>query len=295
MSAASPGTLTGRPTPPSKLWSTVWLLVSAAVVVWAVWTVDANWARMLGLPGEVGNYARLMGGGVLNNPTADPWAEYWGLAISRMLESVQMAWVGTLIGAALSLPLGFLAARTIAPAPVVFAVRQFLNAVRALPEIILAIVLIMPIFGLGPLTGALALGIGSIGTLGKLTAEAVESIDRGPVEASLASGARGLQRIRWAVLPQALPEIVAFWLYRFEINIRASAVLGVIGAGGIGSLLSQLFNRREWEQIGITLVVIIVVTILIDTLSGAVRARIIQGGSARTRRREREEEAAAFV
>ncbi|HBS74925.1 MAG TPA: phosphonate ABC transporter, permease protein PhnE, partial [Microbacterium sp.] len=120
----------------------------------------------LGLPGEVGNYARLMGGGVLNNPTADPWAEYWVLAISRMLESVQMAWIGTLIGAVLSLPLGFLAARTIAPAPVVFAVRQVLNAVRALPEIILAIVLIMPIFGLGPLTGALALGIGSIGTLG---------------------------------------------------------------------------------------------------------------------------------
>ncbi|WES63013.1 phosphonate ABC transporter, permease protein PhnE [Microbacter sp. GSS18] len=284
-----------RPTPPSKLWPTIWLVVSAVIVVLAIWAVDANWARMLDLPGSFVNYAGLMSEGVVENPLADPWSEYWTLATSRMLESVQMAWIGTLIGAVLSLPLGFLAARTIAPAGVVVVVRQFLNAIRALPEIVLAIVLIMPIFGLGPLTGALALGVGSIGTLGKLTAEAVESIDPGPVEAAVASGARASQRIRWAILPQALPEIVAFWLYRFEINIRASAVLGVIGAGGIGSLLSQLFNRREWAQIGITLVVIIVVTILVDTVSGAVRARIISGGSRRTRRRERREEAEAIV
>lgn len=284
-----------RPTPPSKLWPTIWLVVSAVIVVAAVWAVDANWARMLDLPGSFLNYAGLMGEGVVQNPFTDPWSEYWTLATSRMLESVQMAWIGTLIGAVLSLPIGFLAARTIAPAGVVVVVRQFLNAIRALPEIVLAIVLIMPIFGLGPLTGALALGVGSIGTLGKLTAEAVESIDPGPVEAALASGARASQRIRWAILPQALPEIVAFWLYRFEINIRASAVLGVIGAGGIGSLLSQLFNRREWAQIGVTLVVIIVVTILVDTISGAVRARIISGGSRRTRRRERREAAEAIV
>nr|WP_184752613.1 phosphonate ABC transporter, permease protein PhnE [Microbacterium thalassium] len=284
-----------RPAPPSKLWPTIWLIVSAIVVVAAIWAVDAKWARMLDLPGAFVNYAVLMGEGVVQNPFVDPWSEYWSLATSRMLESVQMAWIGTLIGAVLSLPLGFLAARTIAPAGVVVVVRQFLNAIRALPEIVLAIVLIMPIFGLGPLTGALALGVGSIGTLGKLTAEAIESIDPGPVEAALASGAGASQRIRWAILPQALPEIVAFWLYRFEINIRASAVLGVIGAGGIGSLLSQLFNRREWAQIGVTLVVIIVVTILVDTVSGAVRARIISGGSRRTRRRERREQAEAIV
>ncbi|GAA1702393.1 phosphonate ABC transporter, permease protein PhnE [Microbacterium sediminicola] len=286
---------TVRPQPPSKTWSTVWLIVTAAVVVVAVWLVDANWARLLGLPGAVGNYAVLMGSGVFQNPFAEPWNEYWALATSRMLESVQMAWIGTLIGAALSLPLGFLAARTISPPGVVFVVRQILNAIRALPEVVLAIVLIMPIFGLGPLTGALALGIGSIGTLGKLTAEAIEATDPGPVEAAIASGAGPLQRIRWAIVPQALPEILAFWLYRFEVNIRASAVLGVIGAGGIGSLLSQLFNRREWAQIGVTLVVIIVVTIIVDSISGAARKRLIEGSDVRTSRRERREQAEAIV
>ncbi|BDZ65546.1 phosphonate ABC transporter, permease protein PhnE [Agromyces mangrovi Wang et al. 2018] len=286
---------TKRPTPPSKWPHTIGLLISLAVVILAVWLVDANWIRLADLPASIGNYVVLMGEGLTHNPLEVPWSEYWVLATQRMLESIQMAWIGTLIGAVLSLPLGFLAARTVSPAGVVFVTRQFLNAVRALPEIILAIVLIMPIFGLGPLTGALALGIGSIGTLGKLTAEAIESIDPGPVEAALAAGARPVQRMRWAILPQALPEIVAFWLYRFEINIRASAVLGVIGAGGIGSLLSQLFNRREWEQIGITLVVIILVTIAVDSISGAVRARIISGGGRRLAARERHDEASAIV
>lgn len=292
---SAPATSPRRPTPPSKLWPTIWLLVSVVVVVVAVWLVDAKWARMLDLPGAVGNYVGLIGQGVLNNPLADPWSGYWSLATEKMLESVQMAWIGTLIGAVLSLPLGFLAARTLAPPAVVVVVRQVLNAIRAIPEVVLAIVFIMPIFGLGPVTGALALGIGSIGTLGKLTAEAIEAIDPGPVEASLASGARPLQRIRRAIIPQALPEILAFWLYRFEINIRASAVLGVIGAGGIGSLLSQLFNKREWGQIGVTLVVIIIVTIVIDSISGAIRARIIEGDARGARSRERDESAAAFV
>ena len=134
-----------------------------------------------------------------------------------------------------------------------FVVRQVLNAIRAVPELVFAIVVVMPIFGLGPVTGAIALGIGSVGTLGKLTSEVIEGIDPGPVEAARASGARPLQIIRWGVLPQALPETVAFWLYRFEINIRAGAILGVVGAGGIGSLLSSLFGRRLWDRIGLTL------------------------------------------
>ncbi len=138
----------------------------------------------------------------------------------------------------LSLPLGFLAAHNVSPRPVSAAVRVFLDAIRAFPEIVLAVVVFVPIAGLGPFAGALAIGIHSVGTLGKLTAEAIESIDRGPVEAARATGGSALQVQRWAVVPQVLPEIIAFWLYRFEVNVRAAAVLGVVGAGGIGSLLS---------------------------------------------------------
>ncbi|HSI91961.1 MAG TPA: phosphonate ABC transporter, permease protein PhnE [Jiangellaceae bacterium] len=269
--------MTERPTPPSKSRKTIGLILVAAAFVGAILMVDARWDRLLELPASIAGYVDLMAQGVLLNPLEDPQAGYWSTAFDLMLESLYMAWIGTVIGAFLSLPLGFLAAENVSPKPVVFVVRQILNAIRAVPELIFAIVLVMPIFGLGPLTGAIALGIGSIGTLGKLTSEVIEGIDPGPVEAARATGARPLQILRWGVLPQALPETVAFWLYRFEINIRAGAILGVVGAGGIGSILSSLFGRRLWDRIGLTLLVVIVVTVIIDNISARVRQRIIAG------------------
>lgn len=278
-----------RPHPPSKMRETIVLIGFLAIIVVSVAVSGAEWSRLADLPANVGRYFSLMAQGVLNNPFEEPYRMYWDRSINLMLESVQMAWVGTLIGAVLSLPCGFLAARNVSPAPVVAVMRQILNAIRAVPELIIAIVIMMPIFGLGPLAGTMALGVGAVGTLGKLTSEAIEGIDPGPVEAARSSGAPHLAVMRWSVLPQVLPEVVAFWLYRFEINIRASAVLGVIGAGGIGSLLSQLFNRRDWEQIGIALVVIILVTIAVDMISGAVRSRIISGGKANGKSRAKTE------
>lgn len=269
--------MTERPAPPNKSRKTIGFIAVAVVFVAAVMLVDARWGRVLDLPASIAGYVDLMAQGVFLNPLEDPQAGYWSTALDLMLESLYMAWIGTVIGAFLSLPLGFLAAENVSPKPVVFVVRQILNAIRAVPELIFAIVIVMPIFGLGPLTGAIALGIGSIGTLGKLTSEVIEGIEPGPVEAARATGARPLQILRWGVLPQALPETVAFWLYRFEINIRAGAILGVVGAGGIGSILSSLFGRRLWDRIGLTLLVVIVVTVIIDNISARVRQRIIAG------------------
>jgi phosphonate transport system permease protein len=272
-----------RPAPPSKAGKTVGLVVGTAVIVACVLLVDARWGRLAEMPGALAGYADLMARGVMQNPTVEPWSAYWSTAFELMLESLYMAWVGTLIGAVVSFPLAFLAAENVSPKPVVFVTRQVLNAIRAVPELIFAIAVMLPIFGLGPLAGAFALGVGSVGTLGKLTSEVIEGIDPGPVEAARSSGARPLQVLRWSVVPQALPETVAFWLYRFEINIRAGAVLGVLGAGGIGSILSQLFERRLWDRIGITLLVVILVTIVIDQISARVRNRIIQGPGGSTR------------
>ncbi len=269
----------GRPSAPSKLPTTVGLVVSAVVVIGAIILVDANWDRLPELPPALVQYFGLMAEGVLHVPTEDPYADYWTRALFAMIETLQMAWIGTVIGAILSFPIGFLAARNIAPTPVVFVTRQVLNMIRAIPEVVFGIVIMLPIFGLGPLAGALAIGVGSIGTLGKLTSEVVESIDTGPVESARASGAASLSTIRWTIVPQVLPEVVAFWLYRFEINIRASAIFGLLGAGGIGFLLNQLFQHRYWDRIGITLVVIIVVTMIVDQISGSIRKRIIGGGS----------------
>ncbi|WP_084103303.1 phosphonate ABC transporter, permease protein PhnE [Demequina sp. NBRC 110056] len=288
---ASARPATPRPTEPSKTKETlVWLgllvLFGGAVVL-----SNARWSQITGIFTDGWRYLQLMGQGLFQNPFSEPYSEYWSLAFDRMLESVYMAWVGTLLGAILSIPLGFLAARNVAGPVTVQITRIVLNAIRAVPELVFAIILMLPIFGFGPVAGAVALGVGAIGTLGKLTAEALEGIDPGPVEAAKASGAGRFSILRWAYWSQVLPEVIAFWLYRFEINIRASAVLGVIGAGGIGSLLGQLFSRREWEQIGITLVVIIIVTIAVDSVSGAIRHRIIAGSGQKVTTEEKAEAA----
>jgi phosphonate transport system permease protein len=200
-----------------------------------------------------------------------------------MVESLQIAWVGTLLGAVISLPLGLLAAKNVGGRTGTTVARQVLNLLRSLPELVLAI-LFVSMIGLGPVAGALAIGLGSIGTLGKLTAEVVEGIEIGPVEAAEAVGGSRAQVLRWGVLPQALPEIVAFWLYRFEINVRASAILGLVGAGGIGGLLSDFLAYRRYPSAGTAILVVIAVTMAIDAVSSRIRRRIIAGpGAGRAR------------
>jgi phosphonate transport system permease protein len=197
-------------------------------------------------------------------------------ALPKIMESLWIAWVGTIIGAFFSFFLAFAAATNVAPLWLSTAVRQVLNAIRAVPELLVAMVLI-PVTGLGPWTGTLALGIHSIGTLGKLSSEVIEGSDAGPVEAISAAGGTKAQEMRFGVIPQVMPNIVAYWLYRFEINIRASAVLGVVGAGGIGAELVAQLRFRDFARAGTVLFLTIAVVLVIDSISARVRRRIISG------------------
>ncbi len=268
-------TSTARPERPSHAKRNIAIAATVALFVWAALTVDVDADRLLRLPGGVANvFYRMF---LRDGPDWTYLVPYLG----DMLESLQIAWIGTVIGAVLSLPLGFFAAKNVSSGVVSSAVRQVLNAIRAFPELVLAIAIFIPIAGLGPVPGALAIGIHSIGTLGKLTAEVIEGIDAGPVEAARAVGGRSLQVQRWGVLPQVLPEIVAFWLYRFEINIRAAAILGVVGAGGIGLAVQQAIVFGRFPRAGMALIVVVVVTILVDTISGWARRRIIEGVEAK--------------
>lgn len=266
----------GRPAAPSSAKRNLALAGAAVLIVVCAATVGVEPDEILELPGGV---ARLFYEMFLRNGVE--WT-YLPAALGLMVESLQIAWLGTVIGAAISLPLGFFGAKNVSSGLVSNVMRQILNGIRAFPEIILAIAIMIPIAGIGPVPGALAIGLHSIGTLGKLTAEVVEGIDTGPVEAARATGARQLQVQRWGVLPQVAPEVVAFWLYRFEINIRAAAILGVVGAGGIGFVLQQAIIFTRFERAGLIILVIIVATILVDTISGWVRRRIIEGADRRT-------------
>ena len=261
-----------RPSPPSQRTKHGATVLLVFIVALATFTVDVRIERLTELPGAL---VRIFGRMFLE---PGPEWSYFPEALGSMLESIQIAWLGTIIGAILSLPLAFFGAKNITSSLVSNVIRQLLNAIRAIPEILVAVVIFIPMVGLGAYPGMLAIGVHSVGTLGKLSAEAIEGIDPGPVEAARAAGGRPLQIQRWGVLPQVLPEIVAFWLYRFEINIRASAILGAVGAGGVGEALVQSLVFRRYDRAGMVIIVVIVVTILIDTASGWLRRRIIEGG-----------------
>jgi phosphonate transport system permease protein len=270
--AATPS---ARPARPSHAKRNLALLFALLLVAWSVVSIDIKYERLADLPGGLWLvvYKMFFEHG--------PDLGYLDVSLEHMLQSIWIAWVGTIIGALLSLPIGFIAAKNVSSGLVSNVMRQLLNGIRAFPELVLAVAIFIPIAGLGPVAGALAIGIHSIGTLGKLTAEVVEGIDPGPVEAARAAGGRWAQLQRWGVLPQVLPEIVAFWLYRFEINIRSAAVLGVVGAGGIGFIIQQTIVFGRFPRAGMALLVVIVATILVDTVSGWVRRRIIEGADQR--------------
>lgn len=263
-----PATATARPSRPRHALRTLaWLAIGAVVVLCFV-KANFDWGSLRDFPQNLAHYLRLMFGppdlGTLHQ------------ALSATLLSVQMAWFGTVLGVLVSLPLSFLATRGVAPLPVRLAVRAVFAVLRAVPEVVIAI-LILSVTGLTAFTGALAIGVGSMGTLGKWGYEAMESVDRGPIEAARAAGASRAQIVRWGIWTSAQPEVLAFWLYRFEISVRASAILGLIGAGGIGKVLSDNVQFRIWDAVGMLLIVVIVVTVAIDLVSGLLRRRLITG------------------
>jgi phosphonate transport system permease protein len=237
--------------------------------IWGALGLNVSLDRLLSAPGDVWAIVRR-----LAEPDLSPEAVQ--RVMPKVMESVFIAWIGTLIGALFSFPMAFLAAKNISNRTVSNVTRQILNAIRAVPELLVAMVLI-PVTGLGAWTGTLALGIHSIGTLGKLSSEVIEGIAAGPVEAVAAVGGGPIARMRFAVVPQVIPNIVAYWLYRFEINIRASAVLGVVGAGGIGAELISQLRFRDYSRAGTVLFLTVFAVLVVDTLSARVRRRIISG------------------
>ncbi|MDQ0466286.1 phosphonate transport system permease protein [Caulobacter ginsengisoli] len=198
----------------------------------------------------------------------------WPLYIAKMWETIQMALWGTFLAIVVAVPLGLLGARNITPVWIQQPVRRVLDLVRSIPDLVLAVIFITAV-GLGPFAGVMAMMFNTGGVLAKLFAEAVESIDKGPVEGVRATGAVKLQEIAWGVLPQVAPLWTGYALYRFESNSRAATVLGLIGAGGIGQVLIDSTNSFAYDQTGCIVLVIVVAVSGIDLLSQAIRTRLL--------------------
>ena len=260
-----------RPSPPTGVRRRRALIALGIIIggVWSLTGLDITLVRVLGAPADVWDIFKQLW------PPAMDEALDRGV-VGKVFESVYIAWIGTIIGAILSLPLAFLAATNVAPRWIRIPVRQLFNAIRAVPELIVAVIFIA-VTGLGPWAGTLAIGLHSVGTLGKWATEAIEGVDTGPLEAVEATGGRWVSGMRWGILPQIMPIVASFWLFRFEINVRASAVLGMIGAGGVGAELVSQLMFRNFPAVGAVLGITVLVVLTIDTMSAAVRRRIIQG------------------
>ncbi|WP_416150390.1 phosphonate ABC transporter, permease protein PhnE [Salipaludibacillus sp. HK11] len=193
--------------------------------------------------------------------------------IGFMIETIAIAYAGVTVATILAVPVAFLAARNVTKR-FSYIGKSLLNAIRAIPELIFAIIFVAAV-GIGPYAGVLAISINSIGMLGKLYAEVIESIDTSNVDAIKASGGNRIQAMWYGVLPQVIPEFSSYSIYRFEIDVRASTVLGIVGAGGIGAPLILATYQRNWEDVGMILIVVVVFVSLIDLISGKIRKKLV--------------------
>jgi phosphonate transport system permease protein len=206
-------------------------------------------------------------------------SETLSLALSKIVETLLLALMGTTAGVLVTAPLSFLGARNIMHGSrladlVYYGTRTAFNILRSVEVMIIAVIMVV-VVGIGPFAGVLAIVIHSIGALGKLYSEAIESIDPGPIEAITATGASRLQVIAYAVVPQVIPAFLAFTMYRWDINVRMSTVIGLVGGGGIGYLLIQYINLLQWNQAATAIWLITAIVMTLDFSSAYLRQKVI--------------------
>lgn len=244
------------------VWTYATWIVLAVLLAWS-WK-GAEMSRWTFLFSDAGNMAQYIQGFL--SPNFEEWRYY----LEEMVSTIQIALWGTFLAAILAVPFGILSARNIAPWYVVQPVRRLMDACRSIHELIFAVLFVVAV-GLGPFAGVMALFVHTTGILAKLFSEAVEAIDSRPVEAIRSTGASRLQEVVFGVVPQVLPLWMSFALYRFESNVRAATVLGVIGAGGIGQVLFEAIRGFYYAQASAMLIIMLVTVSLIDILSQQLR------------------------
>lgn len=233
--------------------------------LWSAWATEVSVTRMVdGVPFMMDFLRRMV----------PPDPSVLANAVRGAIQTLQIAVVGTVISALLALPLSFLAARNTVAPWIFYGARSVLNFFRAIDTLVYALFFVAAV-GLGPFPGVLAMVAYTTTVLAKLYSEAIEAIDPGPVEAATAVGATRLQTLVYAVVPQLLPLFASFILYRFETNIRAAAILGFVGAGGIGFYIQTYLRMFNYPAASAVLLVLIVLVMAVDLASARIRARLV--------------------
>ncbi len=254
-----------RFSPRQTLLRYAWYAGIVFVAVWSVRDLDIPWLYFLDAHVQAADLLTRMW---------PPDLGYLDSLVGALIETIHIATLGTAVTFVLAFPVAFLAARnTTFNALTWFIGRFILVASRSINTVVWALVFVA-IFGPGPVAGIWAIAFRSIGFMGKLVAEAIEEVDTGPVEAIEATGASRLQVLWIGILPQVLPVIYGTAVYRWDINIRESTVLGFVGAGGIGILLYSSINLFLWRQVSLMMLAIFGIVVISEFVSAAVRQRI---------------------
>jgi phosphonate transport system permease protein len=245
----------------------MWSLLAVAVVV----TIAAGSAIEFDLLPLFSDTTR--GWFIVSQFFSPDWG-YLGRIVSPLLDTITIAVVASAFGCVLALGAAMLASKVTARNVVVYRLAKFvLSVLRSLPDVVWGM-LFVAFVGVGALAGMLALVAFNIGIIAKLTAETIDAVDPGPLEAADAAGANAVQRARVAVVPQILPNFASYALYVFELNVRASVVLGFVGAGGIGTQIAVELARFNYDNLSAIIVVLFVVVFTIDQVSGLLRRRL---------------------
>jgi len=207
------------------------------------------------------------------------WFARWQIWAVLLLETVLIAFMATVLGVAGGFVLSFPAARNLAPNRwILWLCRRYLEIARTVPELVFALIFVF-CFGIGPMAGVLAIGLHTAGSLGKLYSEANENIDMRPLDGVKAAGGSWFDQMRYGVVPQVLPNVLSYTLLRFEINVRASSIIGYVGAGGLGQEFRTAMSYQEYTDLSALFVIILVTVIVIDRTSEALRHRVIGLGA----------------
>jgi phosphonate transport system permease protein len=193
-----------------------------------------------------------------------------------MLETVCIAFLGTIVGAFISIPLAFISASNLTPKPIAFAGRIIIMMARTIPAFVYALMFIR-VTGPGAFAGLMTMGVCSIGMISKMYIEAIEDLDTKVVESLDAAGCNTWQKIRYGILPQLMPNFASTAIYRFDINLRDATILGMVGAGGFGAPLIFAMNSYKWEEAGALLAGLIVLILIIEFISTRIRVKLTRG------------------
>ncbi|MBN9317883.1 MAG: phosphonate ABC transporter, permease protein PhnE [Devosia sp.] len=245
-----------------RRWRIALQIGALVYLVFALGTLDVNWARIA----DGAERGLRFVAGFLQPDFTSRWRD---ISIG-LVESLTMTLTATVVGVAISVPIGIGAARNITPRWVYMVCRSIIAVSRSLQEIIVAIFFVA-MFGFGPFAGFLTLVFGTIGFLSKLLAEDIEDIDESQAEAVRSTGASWLQLINYAIQPQVMPRLIGLSLYRLDINFRESAVIGIVGAGGIGATLNTAIDRYEYDSAGAILLIIIGLVLVAEYSSSYLR------------------------